>query len=793
MTQGGKQLIVIDGNSLINRAYYAIQRPMITKEGIYTQGIYGFLTMLNKLIADYAPAYIVAAFDRKAPTFRHKAYDAYKAGRKPMPMELAMQLPLMKEVLEALRVKIMEIDGYEADDIIGTVVKRAEEAGLEPLIITGDRDGLQLASDRTRVLFTKRGISDFDLYDAKAMIEQYGFTPQQFVDYKALMGDASDNIPGLPGVGEKTASKLIREFGSVENLIEKSDTIANAKLREKVQSNAQLAMMSKRLATIFTEVPIGIDFDEMKRAEPDTERLIELYVRLEFNSFLRKLDLSGHTPAADARGTTGTYHDAENETLIARDAPAIRDAVRRIKESGAFAVLKVFGNNDHRDTPVLYGINLMSFGMHCYIPVGGDAVPAAVFAEALAAADIPLAGHHIQTDIYALRSVLRRAVPSDAARSDFSPRIVFDTALAQYLLEPTRSNYSIKTLSAEYFGVEVPDEADFIAAAGQIDLISDDTPRYAEYGRQFCRSVLSLKSAQEEKIAAAGLSRVYAEAELPLIVPLACMEAEGFAFDKNAIIAVGREIDDGILSLTAEIHALAGESFNINSPQQLGVILFEKMGLPSFKKTQKGYGTGAEVLEKLRDRSPIIEKILSYRTLVKLRGAYIDGLIPLVARDGKIHAHFRQTVTATGRISCTEPNLQNIPIRQEFGRQIRRAFVPESEEYLLVGADYSQIELRILAHYSEDGALVDDFCRGADIHRRTAARVFGVDESEVTPEQRSNAKAVNFGVIYGMSSFGLSEGLGITRKEAEAYIDGYFARHAAVKAYLDGCVRETKT
>jgi DNA polymerase-1 len=758
---------------------------MITKDGIYTHGIYGFLNMLNKIVADYAPDYITVAFDRKTPTFRHKAYDAYKAGRKPMPDELAMQFPIMKEVLAALRIKILEIDGYEADDIIGTVAKHGEAAGLSPLIITGDRDEFQLASEKTQVLFTKKGISEFDLYDEAAIRAQYGFSPQQFIDYKGLMGDASDNIPGLPGVGEKTASKLIHEFGSVENLIENAGSIANAKLREKVESNAQLAIMSKTLATIMTNVPIDIDFAEMKREEPDMEKLVELYVKLEFKSFLKKLDLPAEVTHAATRGGEHAYLGADCETVIARGAQAAREAVRSLSGE-PFLVLKTFGNNDHRNVPILYGINIMSSDRHCYIPVNDSIDTLIAFAESVLAAELPLAGHHIQSDIYAIRAILR------SVGLDFNPKIAFDTAIAQYLIEPERSNYSIKALSAEYFGVDISDEDVSQAAGEQLDLLSDDTSTHAEYGKDFCRSVLSLKSAQEEQLASETLSGVYRDAELPLIVPLASMEAEGFSFDRNAITEVGSEIDAGISTLTEEIYGLAGETFNINSPQQLGVVLFEKMGLPSFKKTQRGYATGAEILEKLRDKSPIADKILEYRTLMKLKGTYIDGLLPLVGSDGKIHAHFQQTVTATGRISCTEPNLQNIPIRQEFGRRIRRAFVPENDEYLLLGADYSQIELRILAHYSEDPALIEDFRQGADIHRRTAARVFGVDEAEVTSQQRGSAKAVNFGIIYGISSFGLSEGLGITRTQAERYIENYFSGHKAVKDYLDGCVREAR-
>ncbi|MDR0357753.1 MAG: DNA polymerase I, partial [Clostridiales Family XIII bacterium] len=547
MEKDNKRFIVIDGNSLINRAYYAIQRPMLTKEGISTQGIYGFLTMLNKLIADYPPAYIAVAFDRKAPTFRHKAYDAYKAGRKPMPSELAMQIPIMKDVLAALRIKILEIDGYEADDIIGTAAKRGEAAGLEPLIVTGDRDEFQLATDKTRVLFTRRGISEFDLYDAAAMEEKYGFSPAQFVDFKGLMGDASDNIPGLPGVGEKTASKLILEYGTVENLIERADAIANEKLRGKVRDNAQLAMMSKRLATIFTDVPIETDFSEMKYEEPDTEKLIELYVKLEFNSLLKKLNIVAKPDDAEEAKASDARLVAGRKTEIIRDESALREAMNRIGKAD-FVAFKTLGNNDHRNEPLIYGVNLMTDEAHYYIPVNDDALMLARFVRAVRDANVPFVGHNIQSDIFAVRSALKfmtdaevlGADAGDAERlRDFDPMIVFDAAVAQYLADPTRSNYSVKTLAAEYFGADVPDEAEFFSAGEQIDMLSDDMPRYAEYGRLFCGATLSLKPILEEKLRASDLFPVYERAELPLIEPLAAMEAEGFAFDRDAIAEVG--------------------------------------------------------------------------------------------------------------------------------------------------------------------------------------------------------------------------------------------------------------
>jgi DNA polymerase-1 len=456
-------------------------------------------------------------------------------------------------------------------------------------------------------------------------------------------------------------------------------------------------------------------------------------------------------------------------------------------ESAAPIVLKVLGDNNHRGIPVLYGVNIMTHDAHFYINAEADASLVDLFVQMLIEQDPQLIGHVLQPDLYMLFASVRGAI------DDFRPRILFDTAIAQYLLDPSASNYSIKRLTLEYFGVDMQDEDEFYKTGAQFDMLTDQTATYASYGLSYCRAARSLYEAMAPQIDDDELSNVFKQVELPLIEPLAAMEREGFGFDGDALTDVGKRINEGVEALTKEIYAISGEEFNINSPQQLGVVLFEKLGLPGAKKTRTGYATGAEVLEKISDTSPVIRNVLDYRTLMKLRGTYIDGLLPLVAQDGRIHAHFQQTVAATGRISCTEPNLQNIPIRQEFGRQIRKAFVPGDDDCILLGADYSQIELRILAHFSNDPSLIEDFRQGADIHRRTAARVFGVArEEDVTLEQRSGAKAVNFGIIYGMSSFGLAEGLGITRKEAESYINEYFARHTAVKAYLDTCVNTAK-
>lgn len=766
----GKRIVIIDGNSLINRAYYAMQRPMITKEGIYTQGIYGFINMLTKIQDDYSPDYITVAWDRKSPTFRHEEYKEYKAGRKKMPPELAMELPLMKDVLAAMKINCMEIDGFEADDIIGTTARIAEEEGLEPLIITGDKDALQLATDMTHVLITKRGISEFDLFDREKMLEVYGLTPDQFIDLKGLMGDKSDNIPGLPGVGEVTAKKLLAQFGTVANLLANTEQIANAKLRTKVEENAQLAAMSRRLATINKYVPLDIDMEQMKAEEPDYPKLIDLYVKLEFNNFLKRLHLEENVQEEQ------NFDDAEKEYIKEEIESADGLKPLELLEDNAEVILKVFTDNSHVAMPEDFGAALLADDKYFYVNLENEETEQE-FIRILNEKNFRYAGHDLINDYYTLM-----------AKGFQQANTAFDTAIAQYVMEPTKSNYSLKTLIFETLHYELKDEKEFLEENGQTDLLGNKTSDYAAYGFDWCAGVSRLMKRQEKALKENQLEKVFQEVELPLVEVLASMEVEGFSVDRETLENLGDTLKAEINRLETQIHQLAEEKFNINSPAQLGVILFEKLGLPAGKKTKRGYSTSADVLDKIKDKHMIVPLILQYRTLSKLNSTYVEGLKPLIGRDGKIRAHFQQTVTATGRISCTEPNLQNIPIRQELGRQLRKAFAAGCDGCTLVGADYSQIELRILAHLSGDENLIQAFNNGDDIHRNTAARVFNLEYDQVTPLDRSRAKAVNFGVIYGMSGFGLSEELGITRKEAETYIKDYFDKHRAVKDYMDAQV-----
>ena len=750
-----EKIIIIDGNSLINRAYFAMQRPMITKDGVYTQGIYGFLNMLYKLLKDYEPEYVTVAFDRKAPTFRHIQYEDYKAGRKKMPPELAMQMPILKDILHAMNIKTLEMDGYEADDIIGTVARMAEEEGLEPYIITGDRDALQLCTDITKVVFTKKGISEFDIYDKDAMIDRYSLTPTQFIDLKGLMGDSSDNIPGIPGVGEKTGIKLLTQFETVENLVLNYNEISNEKLRQKVEDNLELAMLSKKLATINVHTPIEVEIEDLKKSPDNTEELISLFQRLEFNTFLKKLDTQ----------KVSEIENVEFETRIVDDFSEL--ALIKGQEIG----IKVFSDNSHKEKPYINGIGIRFNNNIYYVNSDFEGL-----CDTLNVLKPKYKGHNLKTDYYSLMFYGLKEIFT-----------AFDTQIAAYLLQPSKSSYEFDEILKEELGIEMPE----LKVSQQISLLSDDSDSYIEYLKDYFNGLEPLIDNLEKKIKQEELVEVMTKCELPLVEVLASMEKDGILVNLNVLDELGSYFKEEIAKLENSIYELSEERFNINSPQQLGNILFEKLKLPAGKKTKKGYSTSAEVLDKLKGKYPIVDLVLKYRTVSKLNSTYVEGLKPLLSSDNYVHAHFQQTVTATGRISCTEPNLQNIPVREEVGRKLRKVYVcPEGHK--LIGADYSQIELRVLAHLSQDPELIDAFMKGEDIHRITASKVLGIPFEDVTAEERRSAKAVNFGVIYGMSSFGLSEELNITRKEAEQYINDYFAKYSGVKSYMDNKKQEAK-
>lgn len=764
-----ERIIIIDGNSLVNRAFYAIQRPMITKEGIYTQGIYGFLSMLYKIEEDYSPDYAAVAFDLKEPTFRHKEYSGYKAKRRPMPPELAMEMPILKDILRAMNIAILEIPGFEADDILGTVSKIAEEKGIEPIIITGDKDSLQLASDTTKVLFTKKGVSDFDLYDKDKVVERYGLTPLQFIDLKGIMGDTSDNIPGVPGIGEKGGIELLTQFGSLENMLDHTDEIKKPAMRAKVEENADLARMSKHLATIIRDVPMDVDLSEMRFGEPDQDKLRELFEKLEFKNFLKKLG-----PAGTGKIEIKIPEDIREVFVRSSDDLDALDAFK-----GQEVFVMQFGEFSHSKDLRPEGLVFKTPDLACYVDL--RSLSFQQFSEKLNDLGLRVYGHDVKNFLYG-------TIYTGSA----CPEVTFDTSVCEYCIDPTRKDYGLESVAYDRLGYEASSDENAQGQDDQMDLFRDSAKDDLRRG-MFCASITdALRKVQESELKKQGLEKVFYGCELPLIEVLASMEAAGICCDAQFLKDFGKSLEKDVQALENEIHDLAGETFNIKSPIQLGEILFEKLELPFGKKTKRGYSTSAEVLEKLRDKHPIVDKVLEYRNLTKLASTYIDGMIPLIAPDGRIHCHFQQTVAQTGRISCTEPNLQNIPVRQELGRQIRKAF-HAGDGKVLIGADYSQIELRILAHLSEDEALLSAFNNNEDIHRLTASRVLGIPYDQVTPNERAKAKAVNFGVIYGMSGFGLSEEIHTTRKEAEEYIREYFLKHPKVKEYLDSRIELART
>lgn len=820
-----KILVIIDGNSLMNRAYYAIQRPMMTKDGMYTQGIFGFLNMLSKILKDYAPTHIAVAFDRKTPTFRHLEYDEYKAGRKKMPPELAMEFPVLKEILDAMNIHMLEIDGFEADDILGTVSKAAEENDIKPYIITGDKDAFQLASDKTTVIFTKRGTSEFDAYDEKAVYEKYGFSPQQFIDFKGLMGDTSDNIPGIPGVGEKTAAKLILEYGSVENIIASVDSMKKSKLRDKIEENAQLAVMSKRLATICRDIPIEIDFEAMKYEEPDYGKLIEIYKKLEFNLFIKRLASEKKLDGLSAAGETDETRtvnaemlpsesdndmyaasqeqeydgelpysdicaiDSSNVTTVQlSSASELKTTLESMKSAG-YIWLKVFHDNAHVKKPEISSVCMYACGSSnaegtLYVIQWHEGAPGAL-SEFFKHYRGKLCGHDLKDSYYALFANGAAVLPDPRG---YIFETYCDTAVSAYLIDPQKKSYELSNLMLETYHKDFPTDKQIADESCTIDMFGNAWDTQGRLALMIFEASSLLVGKQAVQLAECGLMQVLGEAELPLVEVLASMEACGVKADRDVLNAIGGSLKERIGKLTSDIYTLAGEEFNINSPKQLGSVLFEKLGLPNGKKTKTGYSTSADILEKISDEHPVVPLILEYRMLTKLNSTYVEGMLPLIDENGKIHAHFQQTVTATGRLSCTEPNLQNIPVRQDIGRQFRRVFTKSYEDGILVGADYSQVELRVMAHLSGDSALIDSFEQHSDIHTMTASRVFRVPAEDVTPLQRSRAKAVNFGVIYGISAFGLSEDLKISRKEAQEYIDDYFRAHPGVRDYMNSMV-----
>lgn len=752
--------VIIDGSSLIHRAFYAL--PLLTTAGgQYTNAVYGFASMLVKLIGDIKPDAVVVAFDKGRATFRREKYSLYKANRKATPPELAEQFPLTKELLDAFGIKTIEQEGYEADDIIGTMATKAEQSGYETIIVTGDRDALQLIASHTKVMLTKKGISEMELYDREVFKQKYGVEAAQLVDLKGLMGDSSDNIPGVPGIGEKTAIKLIAEFGSVENLIRNVDKVSGKKIRENIRNNAELAVLSKKLASIVCDMQIEFVAEELK-LRPDIAKVEEILSRLEFKSLISRV--------------YEVFGSNETGLEIVEDLPI--PVIIATGDEVANIVTEVRNNKSLIFYPV----------------IKGKAPEAALLGMAVANASGVV--FYVPSDVENWPELLRVLADGAIKKITYNAKLVynvcefqqefelagldFDVLIAAYLLEPSESNYPLTTLKEIYLGQR----------AGGQKAYTDKDEAYAVWA---CETVRNLYPVLRNKLVEFGLENLFNSIEIPLIKVLASMENAGIKVDRSSLEAMSVDISTKVELLLKEIYQLAGETFNVNSTKQLGSILFDKLQLPVVKKTKTGYSTDAEVLEKLAGSHPLIDKLLEYRLLTKLKSTYLDGLLPLVnTKTGRIHTSFNQTVTATGRLSSSEPNLQNIPIRTEVGRRIRELFVPGEGFDYIVSADYSQIELRILAHMSGDKSLIEAFNQNEDIHTRTASRVFGVGAAEVTSEMRARAKAVNFGIVYGISDYGLSRDIGVSRKEAGRYIDNYFAKHSGVKDFIENIINDAR-
>jgi len=775
--------ILIDGSSIAFRAFFAM--PTLTNAaGMHTNAVYGFATMLLKLIEEEKPTHMLVAFDAGRVTFRHEGYEDYKGGREKTPPELSEQFPLIKELLEAFGIAHYELESYEADDIIGTLSRMADEAGKETLIVTGDKDMLQLVSDRVTVAITRKGISEVDRFTPEAIREKYGLEPLQIIDLKGLMGDASDNIPGIPGVGEKTALKLLHEYGSVENVLANAAGL-KGKMREKVEQHREDALMSKRLATICREVPLDRGEAEIAYKGYDRPTLAAALRKLGFRSLIERLGLHGAEAGAgagaeSAGGAAGEGRSEAAELRIVRHTPETAAELAADKLAGAEAVLiESAGENPHQ--AALIGL-AVAVGDTVHV-LTGDVLKsegAAAVRDWLADPERPKTGY----DLHKAALVLGW---EGMELNGFG----FDVQLAAYLLDPTGGDDDVSSLAAKYNQPPVKPD-DEVYGKGAKFAVPDGETLAGHLARK-ADAIRRIAPLQQQELERLGMHRLYYELEQPLSRVLCGMERQGIAVDADELETIGRELDRQIADLIASIYRLAGTEFNLNSPKQLGEILFEKLGLPVRKKTKTGYSTDAEVLESLEPYHEIIGLILHYRQLSKLQSTYIEGLLKEIRQEtGKVHTYYRQTIAATGRLSSQFPNLQNIPIRIEEGRRIRKAFVPSEPGWYILAADYSQIELRVLAHISGDERLKEAFLSGMDIHTKTAMDVFGVTADEVDANMRRQAKAVNFGIVYGISDFGLATNLKITRKEAASFIEQYFAVFKGVRKYMDDIVAKAR-
>lgn len=787
-----EKLVLIDGHSILNRAFFGIP-DLTNSEGLHTNAVYGFLNILFKILEEEKPNYLTVAFDLSAPTFRHKMFADYKGTRKPMAEELREQVPLMKEMLAAMGVTVVTKEGYEADDILGTIAKRSEAEGLEVSVVSGDRDLLQLATDhiKIRIPKTKRTGTEIEDYYTRDVIEKYQVTPVEFIDVKALMGDTSDNIPGVPGIGEKTATALIVQYGSIENAYAHADEIKPPRASKNLKEHYDLAQMSKTLATIEINADIEYNIKEARLAQISdlyTEEAYLLCKRLEFKNLLSRFEIDA------------PKNQAEKYFKLVTEKKEAEKIFAKIK--GVECAFQVIFNEEEKDTTMDSTGQMNLF-----------AAPQAnrFFGMAVSFGEKDTYFFHANEDLNSdtLTELLVNSQASGYATLDLKPQLkflgmlekkcngnlscenLFDNVIAAYLLNPLKNEYPYEDLAKDYAALMIPSRADLL---GKLSVEKAFEEKQAEFIRYVCYMAyvsFTSKKAMEEELKETEMYALFQEVEMPLVYTLADMEKEGILIDAAALKEYGEKLAVRIKELEDKIYAEAGETFNINSPKQLGVILFEKLELPNGKKTKTGYSTAAEVLEKLAEKHPIVADILEYRQLAKLKSTYADGLANYISADGRIHTNFNQTITVTGRLSSTEPNLQNIPMRIELGRLIRKAFLPK-KGYVFMDSDYSQIELRVLAHMSGDEKLIEAYRQAQDIHRITASQVFKIPFDEVTDLQRRNAKAVNFGIVYGISSFGLSQDLSITKKEAEAYINSYFETYPKIKQFLDKLVADAK-
>ena len=773
------KILLIDGHSILNRAFYGLP-DLTNSEGLHTGAVYGFLNILFKVLGEEKPEYLAVAFDLKEPTFRHKMYAAYKGTRKPMAEELRQQVPLMKEMLTAMGVTIVEKEGYEADDLLGTIAKQSEAQGLEVSIVSGDRDLLQLASDhiKIRIPKTKRTGTEIEDYLAKDVVEKYQVTPLQFIDVKALMGDSADNIPGVPGIGEKTATALIVSYGSIENAHDHLEEIKPNRAKQNLSEHYDMAQMSKELATIEIHAPIEYSLEDAKLGNLFTEEAYLMCKRLEFKNMLSRFDIDAPKNLAE-----------EHFTFVT-DKKQISDILKKAKKAGHIGCCLLPGEGiiteqlslfeQPKEQQVIEGMSIAFSEEDIYYLSAGTEVSAEELLEEIR----ELSGGQTKVSVMDLKETLKTLPLPENDR-------YFDASVAAYLLNPLKNDYPYEDLAKDYAGLMIPSKTDLLGKESPVKAKQAKPEAFLKYICYMAYIPWKTRGRLLEELNNTGMQTLYDTIELPLVYTLSDMEKEGVHVDAEELKRYGEELAAQIAVLEKEIYEGAGETFNINSPKQLGHILFEKLEMPYGKKTKTGYSTAADVLEKLAVEYPLVSKILEYRQLAKLKSTYADGLAAFIEEDGRIHTNFNQTITATGRISSTEPNLQNIPMRMELGRQIRKVFIPR-EGYEFMDADYSQIELRVLAHMSGDEQLIDAYRQEEDIHRITASKVFHTPFEKVTDLQRRNAKAVNFGIVYGISSFGLSQDLSISKKEAAQYIEQYFATYPKVKEFIDKLVADAK-